>query len=142
MHKYKRRPIAEMNVVPYIDVMLVLLVIFMITAPILTQGVKVDLPKVSTEPLKSPKEEEPMIVTVTANGRYIIERGKSENTAVSLAQVQDYAGKILKTAPTTQVLVRGDKAASYGKIIELMSTLQAAGAGTVGLVTEAPEPGK
>lgn len=142
MHKYKRRPIAEMNVVPYIDVMLVLLVIFMITAPILTQGVKVDLPKVSTEPLKSPKEEEPMIVTVTANGRYIIERGKSENTAVSLAQVQDYAGKILKTAPATQVLVRGDKAASYGKIIELMSTLQAAGAGTVGLVTEAPEPGK
>lgn len=142
MHKYKRRPIAEMNVVPYIDVMLVLLVIFMITAPILTQGVKVDLPKVSTEPLKTPKEEEPMIVTVTANGRYIIERGKSENIAVSLSQVQDYAGKILKTAPATQVLVRGDKAASYGKIIELMSTLQAAGAGTVGLVTEAPEPGK
>lgn len=142
MHKYKRRPIAEMNVVPYIDVMLVLLVIFMITAPILTQGVKVDLPKVSTEPLKTPKQEEPMIVTVTANGRYIIERGKSENIAVSLSQVQDYAGKILKTAPTTQVLVRGDKAASYGKIIELMSTLQAAGAGTVGLVTEAPEPGK
>ncbi|MCP5335703.1 MAG: protein TolR [Oceanospirillaceae bacterium] len=142
MHKYKRRPIAEMNVVPYIDVMLVLLVIFMITAPILTQGVKVDLPKVSTEPLKTPKEEEPMIITLTAKGRYIIERGKSEDIAVSLAQVQDYTAKILKTSPTTQVLVRGDKAASYGKVIELMSTLQAAGAGTVGLVTEAPEPGK
>jgi len=142
MAKEKRRPIAEMNVVPYIDVMLVLLVIFMITAPILTQGVKVDLPKVASEPLKTPKNKEPLIVSIKANGEYVVERGRSEDKAANLEYVHRYVSKILKQHPETDVLVRGDEAVPYGKVIALMTTLQSAGAGSVGLVTESPEPGK
>jgi len=142
MPKQKRRPIAEMNVVPYIDVMLVLLVIFMITAPILTQGVKVDLPKAATEPLKTPKEKEPLIVTIKADGVYVIERGRAEDVAANLEYVGRYVEKILKQAPESEVFVRGDKAVAYGKVIDLMATLQQAGAGSVGLVTEAPESTK
>jgi len=142
MAKQRRRTIAEMNVVPYIDVMLVLLVIFMITAPVLTQGVKVDLPKVASEPIKSNKNKEPLIVTIKQNGHYIIERGREEDKAVNLDYVHKYVAKILKQQPDTEVLVRGDQAVAYGKVIDLMSTLQAAGANGVGLVTEAPEPGK
>jgi len=142
MARQKRRPIAEMNVVPYIDVMLVLLVIFMITAPVLTQGVKVDLPKVASEPIKSKKNEEPLIVTIKANGHYIIERGRDEDKAVNLDFVHKYVSKILAQQSNTEVLVRGDQTVAYGKVIDLMSTLQAAGAKGVGLVTEAPEPGK
>jgi len=142
MARQKRRPIAEMNVVPYIDVMLVLLVIFMITAPVLTQGVRVDLPKVASEPIKSDKNKVPLIVSIKNNGHYIIERGREEDKAVNLEYVHKYVAKILKQHPDTDVLVRGDKAVAYGKVIDLMSTLQAAGAQGVGLVTEAPEPGR
>ncbi|MFT5593504.1 MAG: biopolymer transport protein TolR [Oceanicoccus sp.] len=142
MARQKRRPIAEMNVVPYIDVMLVLLVIFMITAPQLTQGVRVDLPQVASEPIKSDKNKVPLIVTIKDNGQYILERGREEDKAVNLEYVQKYVTKILKQQPDTDVLVRGDQAVAYGKVIALMSTLQAAGAKGVGLVTEAPEPGR
>jgi biopolymer transport protein TolR len=142
MAKEKRRPIAEMNVVPYIDVMLVLLVIFMITAPILTQGVKVDLPKVASEPLKTPKNKEPLIVSIKANGEYVVERGRGEDKAANLEYVHRYVSKILKQQPDTDVLVRGDEVVPYGKVIALMTTLQGAGAASVGLVTESPEPAK
>ncbi|MGK0445433.1 MAG: biopolymer transport protein TolR [Bermanella sp.] len=142
MARQKRRPIAEMNVVPYIDVMLVLLVIFMVTAPVLTQGVRVELPKVASEPIKSDKNKVPLIVSIQENGHYVIERGREENKAVNLEYVHKYVAKILKQQPDTDVLVRGDEAVAYGKVIALMSTLQAAGAQGVGLVTEAPEPGR
>jgi biopolymer transport protein TolR len=139
MARQKRRPIAEMNVVPYIDVMLVLMVIFMITAPVLTQGVKVDLPKVATEPLKSPKNTEPLIVSIKKNGQYVIERGRSEDKAANLEFVHKYVSKILQQQPATEVLVRGDEAVAYGKVIKLMATLQSAGVANVGLVTDAPD---
>lgn len=139
MARVKRRPIAEMNVVPYIDVMLVLMVIFMITAPVLNQGVKVDLPQAASEPLKSPKKEEPLIISITKAGHYVIERGRDEDAAANLDYVQRFVSKILKLQPQTDVMVRGDKDVSYGKVIDLMTTLQAAGAISVGLVTEAPQ---
>lgn len=142
MARKKNRPIAEMNVVPYIDVMLVLLVIFMITAPIMTQGVKVDLPKLASEPLQSNKNDEPLIVTIKQDGQYIIERGKAQDKAENLEFVRQYVLKIFKQNNNIDVLVRGDQNVMYGKVIELMSTLQAAGASSVGLVTEAPEPKK
>ncbi len=142
MAKGKRRPIAEMNVVPYIDVMLVLMVIFMITAPVLTQGVKVELPKLATQPMNSTKNEEPLIVSIKKNGQYIIERGRIEDKASSLDYVQKYVSKILKQQPATDVLVRGDESVMYGKVIALMAALQSAGAGSVGLVTDVPEPSK
>ncbi|MFT6154756.1 MAG: biopolymer transport protein TolR [Bermanella sp.] len=142
MARNKRRPIAEMNVVPYIDVMLVLMVIFMITAPVLTQGVKVDLPQAASQPLKSPKQEQPLIVSITKAGHYIIERGRNEDKAANLDFVQRFVSKVLKQQPQTDVMVRGDKEVAYGKVIDLMTTLQAAGAISVGLVTEAPPAGK
>jgi biopolymer transport protein TolR len=81
-------------------------------------------------------------VSIQANGHYVIERGREENKAVNLEYVQKYVAKILKQQPDTDVLVRGDETVAYGKVIALMSTLQAAGAQGVGLVTEAPEPGR
>ncbi len=142
MAREKRRPIAEMNVVPYIDVMLVLMVIFMITAPVLNQGVKVDLPKVATAPLKSSKNKEPLIVSIKKNGEYIIERGRKEDKAANLEFVHKYVKKVLQQQPATEVLVRGDESVAYGKVIKLMAALQAAGVANVGLVTDVPEPGK
>ncbi len=142
MAREKRRPIAEMNVVPYIDVMLVLMVIFMITAPVLTQGVKVDLPKVATAPLKSSKNKEPLIVSINKNGEYIIERGRNEDKAANLEFVHKYVKKVLQQQPGTEVLVRGDEAVAYGRVIKLMAALQGAGVANIGLVTDVPEPGK
>lgn len=133
--KAKRKLNSEINVVPYIDVMMVLLVIFMITAPMLTQGVDVELPKVGAEPVDT-EDEEPLIVSVTADGSYYINVGGDPMKAVSLKDVGDRVGKILTTNPGKQVLVRGDKAVSYERVVELMATLQGSGAPSVGLVTE------
>lgn len=133
--KPKRKLNSDINVVPYIDVMMVLLVIFMITAPMLTQGVDVELPQVGAEPVDS-KDEEPLIVSVTADGSYFINVGGDPLKAVSLEDVGNRVGKILTTNPGKQVLVRGDKAVSYQRVVELMAALQQSGAPSVGLVTE------
>lgn len=133
--RHKRKLNAEINVVPYIDVMMVLLVIFMITAPMMTQGVDVELPKVGAAPVAN-DDEEPLIVSVNANGDYFINVGGDPLKAVSLDDVGNRVGKILTTNPAKQVMVRGDKAVSYERVVELMAALQGAGAPSVGLVTE------
>lgn len=133
--RHKRKLNAEINVVPYIDVMMVLLVIFMITAPMMTQGVDVELPKVGAAPVAN-DDEEPLIVSINANGDYFINVGGDPLKAVSLDDVGDRVGKILTTNPSKQVMVRGDKAVSYERVVELMATLQGSGAPSVGLVTE------
>lgn len=128
---------AEINVVPYIDVMLVLLIIFMVTAPLLTQGVKVDLPQAASAPLDN-KDQEPLIVSVKADGTYYIKLGKDEEKAKPLTQITQQAAKIIKLQPQTPVLVWGDTQVPYGKVVDLMALLQQAGAESVGLVTEPP----
>jgi biopolymer transport protein TolR len=128
-----------MNVVPYIDVMLVLLVIFMITAPLLSQGVKVDLPKASSEPLKNEKSE-PVVVTVDAKGRYFLDIGDSKGKPLDDSTLIKRVETVLRRHPETPVLVRGDKKADYGAVVAVMALLQQAGAGSVGLMTEMPEP--
>ena len=133
----KRKSLAEINVVPYIDVMLVLLVVFMVTAPLLTQGVKVDLPQTASAPLDN-QDEEPLVVSIKADGSYYATLGKDEQEAKSLADIQTQVGKVLKAQPQTPVLVWGDTNVMYGKVIELMAALQAVGADSVGLVTEPP----
>lgn len=138
IHQNRRKPMSEINVVPYIDVMLVLLVIFMITAPMLTQGVKVDLPQTTAEPIEEQTTDEHLIVSVNVDGEYFIERGQKKPESVQPDAIYDYVSKVLSQVPETQVLVRGDRAVSYGVIVELMTVLQRAGAGSVGLVTEAP----
>lgn len=134
----RRKPIADINVVPYIDVMLVLLVIFMITAPMLTQGVKVDLPQTQSDPVDNQNPDAQLIVSIDRTGAYFIERGADTPEQATTQSILDYVSKVLNQVPSTQVLVRGDALVPYGAVVELMTVLQAAGAPSVGLVTEAP----
>ena len=132
--KPKRKLVAEINVVPYIDVTLVLMVIFMITAPLLMQGVKVELPTANSAPMDS-KDQEPFIVSIKADGTYWIDV-KGNNEIQSLGRVKERVTKILSQQPQTQILVWGDAPVDYGTVVILMSELQLAGAISVGLVTE------
>ena len=132
-----RRAVAEINVVPYIDVMLVLLVIFMATAPLLMQGVEVDLPKANSTPV-SDSDAEPLIVSIDAHAKLYLNLGASDDQALSIETVRQRVATVLKRNPDKAVMVWGDAAVPYGEVVSLMSELQAAGAPSVGLVTEAP----
>lgn len=132
-----RRAVAEINVVPYIDVMLVLLVIFMATAPLLMQGVEVDLPKANSTPV-SDSDAEPLIVSIDADANLYLNLGASDDQALSIETVRQRVATVLKRNPDKAVMVWGDAAVPYGEVVSLMSELQAAGAPSVGLVTEAP----
>lgn len=134
----KRKPMADINVVPYIDVMLVLLIVFMVTAPLLMQGVKVDLPQAPSAPIDN-KDEEPLIVSVKADGTYYLNLGRDQKTARPLPEITETVSKVLRQKPQTPVLVWGDTAVPYGTVVSLMTELQSAGAPSVGLVTDPPE---
>ena len=134
----KRRPMAEINVVPYIDVMLVLLIIFMVTAPMLMQGVEVDLPEANTEPVEN-QDSEPLIVSVDKSGQFFLNIGSQEDQALTLATVKQRVSAVIRRSPDKPVLVWGDKAVAYGQVVTLMVALQEAGAPSVGLVTENPQ---
>ena len=136
----KSKPMGEINVVPFIDVMLVLLVIFMITAPMLTQGVQVDLPQVTSEPIETQEDNDPIIISVDRDGGYFITLGE-DSTAVSLEQMSERVPAILQRRPGTPVMVRGDRNVPYGQIVLLMSTLQSSGVANVGLLSEPPQDG-
>ncbi len=134
-HKPKvRRAMAEINIVPYIDVMLVLLVIFMITAPLATQGVKVDLPQASSEPLPA-DEIEPLILTIDQAGLYYLNIGDEKEVVESDIMMARVAA-VLRRKPNTPIMVRGDEKVNYGYVVQAMTLLQAAGAPSVGLITE------
>lgn len=137
----KHRFNAEINVVPYIDVMLVLLVIFMVTAPLLTTGVKVSLPKAPAKVMDI-KKDHPVVLTVTANGDMSLNVGPSPDEPLSTGQIISIVSKVLKQKPDTPVAVRGDKAGSYGDVVKGMVLLQQAGAGQVGLITGNTGPNK
>ena len=128
---------SEINVVPYIDVMLVLLVIFMVTAPLMTQGIKVDLPEAASGPLDVEDDEPVLVVSVKGDGTYYMNLGNEEE-AVPLSEIATRTQKVLAANPDIMVLVEGDRTLAYGVIVELMDTLQTAGAVNVGLVTEPP----
>lgn len=130
----KRKLVAEINVVPYIDVTLVLLVVFMIAAPLLMQGVKVELPVANSAPLEKQKQD-PLIISIKSDGTYWIDENGT-NIANSLSFIKDRVAKVLRQKPNTPVLVWGDTAVDYGSVVDLMSQLQIAGAPSVGLVTE------
>jgi biopolymer transport protein TolR len=126
---------SEINVVPYIDVTLVLLVIFMITAPLMTQGIKVELPQAFSESIDA--DEDSLIITIMADGSYHMNIGEKETT-VTLSQIAEQSRKILQVNPGIKVLVEGDRNLRYGNVVELMTVLQSAGAPSVGLITEPP----
>ncbi len=128
---------AEINVVPYIDVMLVLLIIFMVTAPMLMQGVKVELPDAAAEPVEN-QDSEPLIVSVNSAGQLFLNLGGDQERPLSLATIQQRVGAVMRRSPDKPVLVWGDEAVPYGEVVTLMAALQEAGAPAVGLVTEDP----
>lgn len=130
--------VSEINVVPFIDVMLVLLVIFMITTPLLSQGVKIDLPKTEAKALP-PNQKEPLIVTVDAKGEFYLNISNKPNQPVTPQVLSHLVTQQLSVQTDTlrPVLVRGDQNANYGKIVEAMVLLQQAGAKSVGLITDA-----
>ncbi|MDN6297877.1 MAG: protein TolR [Halomonas sp.] len=131
----QRRPMAEINVVPFIDVMLVLLVIFMITAPMLNQGVDVDLPQATAEPIDTPDNTEPVIVSVDQEGSYYITLGE-DTSSVAPDELGKRVSAIVQRSPETPVMVRGDRHVAYGQVVTLMSTLQRSGVANVGLISE------
>jgi biopolymer transport protein TolR len=128
---------SEINVVPYIDVMLVLLVIFMVTAPLLMQGVKVDLPEAASDPVEN-QDPEPLIVSINAEGELFLNLGAEQAQALSLATVKQRVSVVMRRNSKKPVMVWGDRAVPYGEVVVLMSALQEAGAPSVGLVTEPP----
>ena len=131
----KRKPVAEINVVPYIDVMLVLLIIFMVTAPLVTQGVKVDLPQATAEPLDQDSKP-PMIASINAKGEYFLATGSETNEPMSVTDLAVVVAARLQVDPDTPVIVKADRSIEYNYVIELMTLLQRAGAPSVGLMTE------
>ena len=132
----KRKLIAEINVVPYIDVMLVLLIIFMVTAPMLTQGIKVELPKAGAEPIRNVPNHPPLIVSIDAAGNLFINVGDDEDEPVSAQEIVARTGAVLRNRPDTPVLVKADRAVQYGFVVGAMVLLQQGGADNVGFVTD------
>lgn len=138
-YRKPRNLVAEINVVPYIDVMLVLLVIFMVTAPVLSQGVKVELPEVVSAPIEVKEDDLPLIVSVKKTGEYFLELGPDKEQPIAANDLSLKVGKVTAQNPQVQVLVRGDKNVNYGAVVELMGILQQAGARNIGLLSQPPE---
>ena len=129
---------SEINVVPYIDVMLVLLIIFMITAPLLSQGVKIDLPQVPSEALPA-SDNDPVIISVDAAGNFFINYGENQDQPVTPEVLVNRVGALIKYRPKLPVLVKGDADVNYGRVVQAMALLQGAGVKGIGLITEPPE---
>jgi biopolymer transport protein TolR len=135
--RYRRRPMAEINVVPYIDVMLVLLVIFMVTAPLITQGVKVDLPQADAEP--QPGEgTPPVVIHIDQFGDTYLDLGDNNLLPVDQQLLYERLARLFADAPATPIMVRADASIDYGLVVDAMVAAQAAGAMSVGLVTRPP----
>ncbi|WP_296048514.1 protein TolR [uncultured Alteromonas sp.] len=134
----RRRPVSEINVVPYIDVMLVLLIIFMVTAPLISQGVKVDLPKASAQPIEQ-EDKPPIIASVDIQGNYYLNLGDNQEQAVDEEEMAALVQAQLKQSPDTPVVVKGDGQVAYNEVIQLMVLLQKAGVPSVGLMTDPVE---
>jgi biopolymer transport protein TolR len=131
----RSRPMSEINVTPFVDVMLVLLVIFMVTAPLLTVGVQVDLPKTTASPIQG--KDEPLAVTVDQRGRIFV-----QETAIDLNALAPRLRAISGNNPDVRVFVRGDRGIPYGRVMEVMGVIHSAGFEKVALVTEPVEAGK
>lgn len=132
----KRKLMSEINVVPYIDVMLVLLIIFMVTAPLLTQGVQVELPKAGAEPIANEPDHPPIVVSVDAQGNLYINVGDDEDKPSGSQKIVTLTAAVLERRPDTPVLVKADRAVPYGNVVGAMVLLQQAGADSVGFVTD------
>jgi biopolymer transport protein TolR len=129
---------SAINVVPYIDVMLVLLIIFMITAPLLSQGVKVELPQAAAEPMPA-EDKEPVMISVDSAGNFYINYGEKQDDPIDPQTLANRVSALLKYQPGIPVYLKGDKNVPYGRVVEAMAMLQRAGVNGVGLITDPPE---
>ena len=138
MTRKKRQPMSEINVVPYIDVMLVLLIVFMVTAPMLNQGIEVDLPQANNEPLNLDENLETLIVSITANGEYFLSIGATgeDRQSLDLDTIALRVGQIVSANPNIQVLIEGDTQADWGVMITLITTLNSAGVTNPNFITQ------
>ncbi len=136
-----RRLMGQMNVVPYIDVMLVLLIIFMITAPMLEQGITVDLPQVEAAQLdpEEMRENEPLIISIDRDGEYFLNLGEDPEAAIDVARVRDVTAAVLDRNPATRVFVKADENVVYGRVALALALAQEAGATNIGMVTRSPD---
>ncbi len=134
----RRRQMSEINVVPYIDVMLVLLVIFMITAPLLRTGVEIDLPDANATPIPG-ETQDPLILSVASNGDWFLNVGDEPDESIPREEVLKLASAVLRLNPDKRVLVQGDTNVEYGEIMQAMVALQQAGAPDIGLMAEPPQ---
>ena len=134
----RRKPVAEINVVPYIDVMLVLLIIFMVTAPLVSQGVKVDLPDASAEAIEQ-EDNPPIIASIDAEGLYYLNVGDDDEQAIEAVEVATLVAAHLQKQPNTPVVVKADGSVPYNDVIQLMVLLQRGGVPSVGLMTDPVE---
>jgi biopolymer transport protein TolR len=132
----KRKLMGEINVVPYIDVMLVLLIIFMVTAPLLTQGIKVELPKAGAEPIQDVPNHPPIVISVDVDGNLYINLGDDKDQPASSREIIAKTSAVLRNRAETPVLVKADRAVPYGNVVGAMVLLQQAGADNVGFVTD------
>jgi len=137
-YKIKHKPVNEINVVPYIDVMLVLMVIFMITAPLMTQGVKIDLPQAAANPVDK-EDLDPLVVSVNVKGELFVDIGENTLSPVTDEILMDRIQKVLKQKPATPVMIKGDRNVKYGQVLHAMVLIQQAGAPNVGLISESPD---
>ena len=136
----RRKPMSEINVVPLIDVMLVLLIVFMVTAPLITQGIKVELPQADAEPMEE-TEEQTLVVSIDAQGQYFINLGdiSAENPEpVSLEEIGEQVAKIMDSNPAVPVYLEGDAGIEYGVVTTLMAVLEDAGVPNIALITQPP----
>ena len=135
----RRKPMAEINVVPYIDVTLVLLIIFMITTPMLQTGVEVDLPKAQAAMVEQKEGEPPIVVSIKETGEYYINTDGQNDEQIEPGVINDRVALVLRNKPGTQVLINADKGVDYGTVVTVMAALKNAGVPTVGLMTKSEE---
>jgi len=131
----RRNLISDINVVPYIDVMLVLLVIFMISAPLMVQGIQVNLPEASSEALPV-KNNEPLIISIDKEGKIFLETESTKNQSLTLLELNSFVSKIFQASPNMQVVIRGDASVAYQRVMVVMAELQSAGASDIGLISQ------
>ena len=135
----RRKPMAEINVVPYIDVTLVLLIIFMITTPMLQTGVEVDLPKAQSAMVEQKEYEPPIVVSIKETGEYFIKTDGQNDEQIEPEVINDRVALVLSNKPGTQVLINADRGVDYGTVVTVMAALKNAGVPTVGLMTKSEE---
>ena len=131
----KRRYLTEINVIPYVDVMLVLLVIFMVTAPFMIQGIDVDLPEVESQPIEKANLEN-VTISISSIGDFFIDFESSKNKAFSIVELKEELLKILKNNDSIVIYVRSDKEVIFGEVAKLMSLLQELKPDSINFITE------